>query len=141
MYIMNTEEFIKCSKVVHGDRFIYDKSEYINPTTKIVITCRKHGDFATKPYNHMNGSGCRKCADEANSLAFRKSKEQFVKEAMEVHGNKYDYSKVDYVNWKTKVTIICPKHGDFEQTPNAHLSGEGCPECWKERFAKMPKFS
>ena len=126
---MDTNEFIKRSKMVHGDKYDYSKSIYVNPKTNITVVCRKHGEFSTRPYNHMNGAGCRKCADEANSMKYRKGVEEFTSNARKVHGDKYDYSKVKYVNWKTKVCITCPEHGDFWQTPNAHLSGQGCPKC------------
>ena len=55
--------------------------------------------------------------------------EDFIKLANEVHGNEYDYSKVEYVNNRTDVCIICPEHGDFLQRPDSHLRGRGCPIC------------
>lgn len=55
--------------------------------------------------------------------------EQFIKKAQQIHNNKYDYSKVEYVNNRTKVCIICPEHGEFWQTPNSHLNGNGCSSC------------
>lgn len=61
--------------------------------------------------------------------------EQFIERARAVHGDKYDYSKVNYVNNSTKVTIICPKHGEFEQIPNSHLLGKGCRECGYEQIS------
>lgn len=57
------------------------------------------------------------------------SKEKFIELAKKIHGNKYDYSKVEYKNKNTKVCIICPIHGEFWQTPNNHLSGNGCKKC------------
>lgn len=126
---LTTEEFIRRSKEIHGDTYDYSKSVYVNPRTDIIVTCRKHGDFLTRPYNHMGGAGCRKCADEKNALEYRKSNNEFVNDAKKVHGDKYNYSEMEYVNWKTKVKIICPKHGGFMQTPNAHLNGQGCPKC------------
>ena len=55
--------------------------------------------------------------------------DDFIKKAREVHGDKYDYSKVEYVNNHINVCIICPKHGEFWQVPNSHLNGNGCPAC------------
>ena len=55
--------------------------------------------------------------------------EQFIKESKEIHGNKYDYSKVEYKGSFQKVCIICPKHGEFWQRPADHLIGIGCPMC------------
>ena len=62
--------------------------------------------------------------------------EQFIEKARKVHGNKYDYSKVEYVNTNTKVCIICPIHGEFWQTPNSHLQGYGCKKCTYSSISK-----
>lgn len=61
----------------------------------------------------------------------KKTTEQFIEESKKIHGNKYDYSKVEYKNNRTKVCIVCSKHGEFWQTPKQHLRGQGCPECGK----------
>ena len=61
---------------------------------------------------------------------------EFIKKAREIHGDKYDYSKVDYINNKTKVCIICPEHGEFWQKPNYHLSACGCPKCKCDKIKK-----
>ena len=138
---MDTKEFILRSKKVHGDKYDYSKSVYVNPRTDIIVTCKKHGDFLTRPYNHMGGAGCRKCADELNSLKYRKNKDEFIKKAKSIPGDKYDYSKVEYVNWKTKVIIICPVHGEFTQTPNSHLNGNGCPKCGVKKRSDKAKYT
>lgn len=65
--------------------------------------------------------------------------EEFIEKARKVHVDKYDYSKVEYVNNLTKVCIICPKHGEFWQTPNNHLSGKGCPICKKDCISRAQK--
>ena len=62
--------------------------------------------------------------------------EEFIQKAKAVHGDKYDYSKVEYVNSKTKVCIICPEHGEFLQTPEKHLIGRGCPACSRVTLAR-----
>ncbi len=61
--------------------------------------------------------------------------EEFIKKAREVHGDRYDYSKVVYVSSKEKITIICPEHGEFLQSPQKHLSGQGCPNCGLRKFS------
>lgn len=58
--------------------------------------------------------------------------ENFVQKAQEVHGTKYDYSKANYKNITTRIHIICPEHGEFEQYPYVHLKGSGCPEWYDE---------
>jgi len=122
----NTEDFIDKAKEVHGnDKYGYDKVEYINAQTKVEISCIEHGVFKQIPNAHLSGKGCPKCAGTQKS-----NTEDFIDKAKEVHGNdKYGYDKVKYENYKTNVEITCPKHGNFEQTPNAHLSGHGCPKC------------
>lgn len=124
-----TKEFIRRSLRVHGDLYGYDKSVYINTSTKVTIYCNVHGYFEQLPNSHYSGAGCRKCADQRNSESRRSSTEEFIKKAREMHKDKYDYSKVNYVNNSTKVTITCLLHGDFEQYPSSHLAGHGCPEC------------
>ena len=130
---MTTEEFIKKAKAVHGDKYDYSKVEYVNYRTRLLIICPKHGEFWQRPDIHLQGKGCTKCGRERIGIASSKSKEQFLQEARRVHGDKYDYSKVKYVNYQTKVTIICPIHGEFTQTPTGHLQGNGCPKCANDR--------
>ena len=68
--------------------------------------------------------------------AMQSKTEIFIQKAIAVHGNKYDYSLVEYLHSKLKVKIVCCKHGVFEQTPNMHLRGRGCIECGKITRAK-----
>ncbi len=121
-------QFIQKAKEVHNDKYDYSKVEYVNSSTKICIICPIHGEFWQTPNSHLNGRGCAQC-----NGGIKIDKKQFIEEARKVHGNKYDYSKVEYVNTDTKVCIICPIHGEFWQTPHSH-SGTmkcGCPKCAK----------
>ena len=126
---LTKEEFIKKAREIHKDKYDYSKVDYMNSRTKICIICPQHGEFWQEANGHLSGRGCPKCANEANGERCRSSKEDFIKKANEKHGDKYDYSKVTYVNDCTKITIHCPEHGNFEQTPNSHLNGRGCPKC------------
>lgn len=126
---MTTTEFIEKAIKKHGNKYDYSNAEYVNATTKVCITCPVHGEFWMQPNNHLSGQGCPKCGKLSRIKKRAKSAEQFIEEAKNVHGNRYDYSKVDYINDKTKVCIICPEHGEFWQTPSKHLSGNGCPKC------------
>ena len=119
-----TEDFIKEAKAVHGDRYDYSSTEYINATTKVKIGCKIHGEFEQTPDNHLHGNGCPKCGGTV-----KKATDEFIKDAIAVHGDKYNYSSTEYKNAKTKVKIGCIEHGEFEQTPNKHLQGKGCPKC------------
>ena len=103
-----TEEFIKKAKEVHGDKYDYSKVEYKKAIEKICIICPEHGEFWQIPTNHLKGCGCPSCGGNKKYTL-----EIFIKKAREVHGDKYDYSKVDYKKASEKVCIICPKHGEF----------------------------
>jgi hypothetical protein len=121
---LTTEEFIKKAKVVHGDKYDYSLVEYKNRRIEIKIICPEHDIFEQIPTNHLNGKGCPKCGGN-----IKKTTEEFIKKAKVVHGDKYDYSLVEYKNAKTKIKIICPEHGIFEQTPECHSNSQGCPKC------------
>lgn len=122
---MNTQEFIEKAKRIHGDKYDYSKVEYVNATTKVCIICLEHGEFWQTPNSHLSGKGCLKCATKQTIF----TTEQFIEKAREVHGNKYDYSKVKYVSGNQEVCIICPEHGEFWQKPYNHLKGKGCQKC------------
>ena len=126
---MNTEEFINKANKVHNGKYDYSKVEYVNAKTKVCIICPEHGEFWQTPNNHLSGKGCALCANENKLHLYNKSNDKFISEAQMIHHDKYDYSKVEYVNAKTKVCIICPEHGEFWQTPHNHLQGQGCPKC------------
>ena len=132
-----TESFIKRAKEVHGDKYDYSKVSYVDSQTKICITCPKHGDFWQTPNMHLSKNGCPECFNERRNKEKRLTKEKFVERANIIHDQKYDYSKVDYVNIATKVCIICPEHGEFWQTPNDHINCKhGCPKCSHRSFKK-----
>ena len=133
-----TKEFIDDAIKIHGNRYDYSRTQYINAHTKVCVICPKHGEFWVEPYNHLNGSKCPSCVGKK-----KMDKTTFELKARKIHGDKYDYSKVKYVNNHTKVCIVCPTHGDFWQKPNSHLSGRGCAKCnqryvyGKDEFIKM----
>ena len=118
-----TAQFIAEARKVHGDKYDYSKSEYRGSDSKVCVICPTHGEFWPTANNHIRGSGCPQCVGRTVT------KERFIEKARKVHGDKYDYSKVEYVNSTTPVTIICPKHGEFLLTPTSHLCGNGCSEC------------
>jgi hypothetical protein len=134
---MTTQAFIEKAKKIHGDKYDYSKVEYINSHTKICIICPKHGEFWQTPNNHLTKYGCKKCAMDALASNKPRNVEEFIKIANKLHGNKYDYSKVEYKNCKTKVCIICPKHGEFWQTPDNHINKnhpQNCPFCSESKL-------
>lgn len=123
-YKMTQDEFIKRAKNVHGDKYDYSKTKYTYSSEKVDIICPKHGVFTQNASSHLSGCGCPKCKN-----GVRLTNETFIERAREVHGDYYDYSKVDYKHAKLNVLIGCPRHGYFYQTPTAHIRGCGCPEC------------
>jgi hypothetical protein len=124
---LTTEEVIKQFREVHGDTYDYSKVNYIGTKTKVIIICPKHGEFEQPPTVHKRVHGCPTCGD------VRLTTEEVIKQFIEVHGDTYDYSKVNHINSKTKVIIICPEHGEFEQKPNNHKVGQGCPRCTESK--------
>jgi hypothetical protein len=134
---ITTEEFIKKAIKIHGDKYDYSKVNYIDAHTKVCIICPIHGEFWQTPNNHLTKYGCKKCAMDALNSNKPRSTEEFIKIAKKLHGNKYDYSKVEYKNCKTKVCIICPKHGEFWQTPDNHINKnhpQNCPYCSESKL-------
>ena len=132
-----TEEFIDKANLVHCNKYTYDLVEYKGNKVKVTITCPIHGNFLQAPSDHLSGKGCMECSGKK-----RKTTNEFIEAARSVHGDFYDYSKVEYKNGHSKVCIICPEHGEFMQTPNSHISGnQGCSECGKLRSSESRKLS
>ena len=120
----STTEWIIEAKKTHGDRYDYSKTVYVRAHDRVIITCKEHGDFEQQPSSHLAGKGCSKCSGK-----HQYSTAEWIIEAKRTHGDRYDYSKTVYVRVHDRVTITCKEHGDFEQRPNAHLSGHGCAKC------------
>jgi len=121
---LTKKEVLKQFKKIHGDKYDYSLIDYNGDNVKVKIICSEHGVFKQVPGIHKLGSGCKKCAG-LEKLDNEKVVEQFK----ETHGDKYNYSLINYINAHTKVNIICPEHGRWRQTPNNHKNGNGCPIC------------
>lgn len=119
---ITSEQFIEKAKSIHGDKYDYSLVEYKDTHTKVKIICSKHGVFEQRPHTHLKIIGCSKCSR-------RSTTEEFIEKSKIIHSDKYDYSKVVYITTREKVTIICKKHGEFNQTPSSHLRGAGCYFC------------
>jgi len=136
---LTTEEFIAKAKAVHGDRYDYSLSEYKTGHIKLKIQCKEHGVFEQSPANHLQGAGCILCGFKNAGQYHKKDTEKFIIEAKAIHGERYNYSQTQYKGSREKLTIICPKHGAFEQTAHVHLRGElgaGCERCSYEKRAE-----
>ncbi len=126
----NKEDFIFKARKAHGDKYDYSQSKYAGSNIKTEIICPWHGLFVQTPHSHISGVGCPKCANN-----IRKTTDEFIQQALIVHGERYDYSDVKYQDSKSKVNIKCPDHGLFKLAPDSHLSKRrGCPGCAEHGF-------
>ena len=128
---MTIKEFVEEARKIHGDKYDYKSVDFIKKTDKVDIVCPKHGVFKQMVKLHLKGCDCRKCNIEKRANECRSTKDEFVQKAKEVHGNRYDYSKVEYINSITPVEISCNFCGKtFEQRPSNHINmKQGCPFC------------
>jgi len=129
---LKPNEFIAKARGIHGDKYDYREIVYVYVNDKVTIICPNHGKFQQTPSKHLAGQGCRECGIEKRAREDRSSNSDFVKRAQIVHGNKYNYDKVNYKNNHTNIIISCPLHGDFEQSPGNHThktNPQGCPVC------------
>ncbi len=127
------EEFSNDVKKLYGDKYNCDRVEYINNKTKVILICDKHGEFSARPNDILGGHCCRKCGEDrckAMSKKLTKTQEDFIKQAKEIHGDRYNYNKVIYKNSITDIIIICSEHGEFKQLPACHINSKnGCNKC------------
>jgi len=138
-HVYTTDEYIEEAKKIHGDRFDYSKVDYKSATEPIIIICGVHGEFLQTPSDHKNqGSGCKKCSN-----VYSPSTEEWIKWALDIWDDEYDYSKVDYKYASEKVIIICKKHGEFKCSPNNHIHATnptGCPSCVRKGEGLVAEF-
>lgn len=127
--IRTNEEFLQKMQEIYGSKYDFSKSNYNGVNEDVTVICPIHGEFQITPKKLYYGKGCPKCSNINRKPRKTKTTEQFIKEAKEVHGDKYDYSKVNYTQSDKKVIIICPIHGEFEQRASSHLHGCGCKKC------------
>ena len=109
-------------KIIHNNKYDYSLIVSFRMLCKVDIICPIHGIFQQRVDSHLKGMGCKKCASD------NLKEKKFINKFNLIHNYKYDYSLSNYVNNKTKIKIICPKHGIFEQRPDNHLKN-GCPHC------------
>ena len=129
---LTTEEFIKKAIEIHGKKYDYNLVEYKNCDTKVIIICKIHCDFEQTPYQHLRTYGCKICSNMQGKLKQTYTTNNFIEQANKIHNYKYNYSKVNYINSKSKIIIICNLHGEFEQAAGSHLkSNIGCKKCGK----------
>jgi len=134
VYKYNTETFINKAKNIHGDKYDYSKTEYINSTTKIIIICNIHGEFLAYPNTHLQGVCCAKCSFDRKKI----TQNEYIDKCKLYHGDKYDYSKTEYNGWNKNVTLTCLEHGDFNIRAN-YISVRGCQKCGFKKLSDSHK--
>lgn len=133
MKTLDRSTLIDQFRSIHGDKYDYSLVRYVRNDVPVTVICSKHGPFDQTPYVHKSGAGCPRCGVERVSKTKFISQDEVIRRFILVHGDKYDYSKVIYHRNDQKITIICPTHGEFEQTPGSHRSGAGCTKCYREK--------
>lgn len=134
-HLLTNEQFIQKAKEIHNNKYDYSVTNYRGHRYGVDLICPIHGKFTQNAGDHLRGCGCKECGKVIMwDNRGRINTEDFIKKAREVHGTKYTYDKVEYVNAKTPVTITCKKHGDFSQTPSNHILGCGCSKCAKSKM-------
>jgi hypothetical protein len=127
---LTLDEFINKANEIHNKKFDYTKVVYIDSNTRVTIICPMHGEFKQKPSHHLTGSECQQCGKITNKSSLILTREELLRRFEEAHGEKYDYSQTNYINYYKKIDIICPAHGVFKTTAVAHyLHKRGCPKC------------
>jgi len=127
--VKDPQQFIEESKLIHDDKYDYRETEYIRSNRKVKIICLDHGEFLQTPSCHLSGQGCPKCGDIKISEKTKHTIDNFLEKAYKKHGNKFDYSLVEFKDYNTKIKIICPLHGEKIVHPRNHLNSKGCKEC------------
>lgn len=133
---LTQQQFIDKATELHNNNYSYDKTIYIRSSDKVCITCPLHGDFTVTANNHISKSnlcGCPQCGGTKKVGVL-----EFIHRANEIHHSKYDYTKIDFKDTQQHITIICPQHGEFTQTPTRHMAGRGCQQCGGTKVINMP---
>ena len=128
---VDREKFLSVSVSKHGDKYDYSEVDFIDRYTPVKIACSIHGDFHITPKLHMRGRGCQLCGEEKRVRDRTHNTETYIFKAKKIHGDTYNYDKVDYLGDSQKVIITCLEHGDFPQHAGSHLQNHGCPHCKK----------
>ena len=141
---LTTSEFISRAKAVHGDKYLYDKTNYISMYNKVTITCKIHGDFEQKAQSHINGFNCYFCYEEARNKRIipkiKYTREEFIDMCEKKYNNIFDYSNIEYKNLSSVLKLYCEKHGEINISASAHLNNSfGCVLCSNEKQSQTQR--
>lgn len=138
------DSFLERARKIHGDRYDYSKTVYTVAPRKIIIICRKHGEFEIPAFKHVmdNHTGCLICGREERAIEARTTQEEFISRAKKTHGEGvYNYDDIKFVRMEENIDVICPKHGPFEISSWKFANRCGCPTCGRERGAKSKRYT
>jgi len=127
-----SESFVEKSNIVHNNKYTYEKVNYINAATKVIVTCKLHGDFEISPNNHLNKKGCRFCANMEKGKCSLISFEEYLPRMTNIWGDTYNYSNIIWKGASFNIKLECKKHGSFNIFPYNHIKGKGCPKCFNQ---------
>lgn len=134
---LDTSIFIERSNKIHNYKYDYSQTLYINAKIKVLIICNTHGIFSQNPNSHLQSDGCKKCAMQLLANNKKLSNIDFIERANKIHNYRYNYDSVEYIESHSSVQVFCFNHGLFNQLPNTHLNGSGCPLCGIESRARL----
>lgn len=126
---LTNDEFKRRISDIFGEKYLLNEVNYQCCKSKIKLYCKEHGYFVSTAYHLLQGHGCPKCGIKKNADKKRLTLSDCIERFRKIQGDRYDYSRMKYVNMRTKACIVCPEHGEFWQTPQKHISGQGCPKC------------
>jgi glutaredoxin len=130
---LTQDEFIQRSENIHNGFYTYGNVNYVNNNTPVMITCPVHGDFPQRPSSHLTGAGCKKCFTDKTKV----TRDEFIDRSTKIFNGFYKYDNVVMGNSvDDKVSITCPKHGDFSIKAFSHLQGQGCSKCAESKGEK-----
>ena len=132
---LTLDDFIEKANLIHQCKYNYSKTLYNKGKTMIDIICPEHGIFRQRAEGHLNGNGCPACAYCNISHVIRNTQDEMIERFKKIHGERYDYSEVIYQTMRTHINIICNIHGIFQQFPEGHMYGQGCPRCSKQYYS------
>lgn len=130
----STKEFIQRAQIVHGTLYTYDNTNYVASKTKVLVTCKQHGDWSIRPKNHLQGDGCPVCGVNTRTTKITLSQDEAIQKVKEKSPTKWDFSAFKYTSSHKAVTVICPIHGEHTVVVNNLFNGRGCPKCQTSGF-------